>query len=105
MAQHDRNQNRTSPTQAEINEGQRNINGGLCYVDWHVIYTIDALFKALKDAGVLNDAQLNEALVVRNRAFYTSIRVAEIDPPGCGQNFPKEGGGEEEENPPAARAA
>jgi hypothetical protein len=103
MAQHDRNQNRTSPsqpTQPEINEGQKNINGGLCYVDWHVIYTIDKLMKALIDHKVLTDEQLSEAFALRNRAYYTSTRVAEIDPPGCGQNFPKE-----EEKPPAAKAA
>ena len=101
MAQHDKEQNKINTEQKEFNEGQRKINGALCYVDWHVIYSIHALLKALEDAGVLTKAQLKKARKELELAHYTSERVAEIDPPGCGTNFPKK----EEEDPPVSRAA
>lgn len=70
-------------TQQEINEGQKKINGALCQVDWDVIYSIKALLKALKDAGVLNDAQLSKAKKEIDEAHDKSKKVASIDPPGC----------------------
>jgi hypothetical protein len=73
--------------QKKINDGQRDINGALCYVDWHVIKCISALMKALEDAGVLTDAQLDKARKELKLAYYTSERVADINPPGCGSNF------------------
>ena len=74
---------KSSNDQQKINAGQRKINGALCYVDWHVIYSIKALVEALEDAGVLTDAQLSKAKKELDRAHYTSERVAAIDPPGC----------------------
>lgn len=102
MAQRDNDQDGINAQQQQkINEGQREINGALCYVDWHVIYSIHALIKALEDGGILTDAQLSKAKKELELAHYTSERVAEIDPPGCGTNFKKK----EEENPPVSRAA
>lgn len=89
--------------QKRINEGQRDINGALCYVDWHAIKAIKTLTKALQNAGVLTETQLHEVKKELKRAYYASERVAEIDPPGCGQNFQKEGDGEED--PSVVRAA
>ena len=82
-------QDKISSKQQKINEGQRDINGALCYVDWHVIKGLKALCKALEDAGVLTHAQLEEVNKEVKLAYYTSERVADIDPPGCGQNFLK----------------
>jgi hypothetical protein len=87
MAQRDKAQEKISEKQQKINEGQRNINGALCYVDWHALYAIHALFKALEDAGVLTEAQLSKAKKEYELAHYASKRVASIDPPGCGSNF------------------
>ncbi len=70
-------------TQQQINEGQKKINGALCQVDWDVIYSVKVLLKALKDAGVLTDAQLSKAKKAIDEAYYKSARVASIDPPGC----------------------
>ena len=87
MAQRDKDHDKISEHQKKINEGQREINGALCYVDWHILYAIHAVFKALEDAGVLTDAQLSAAKKEYDLAHYTSKRVASIDPPGCGGNF------------------
>ena len=78
---------RKSEEQQKFNDGQKKINGALCYVDWHVIYSIKALVKALEDAGVLTDAQLSKAKKELDLAHYTSERVASIDPPGCDPNL------------------
>jgi len=69
--------------QNKINKGQRKINGALCYVDWHVIYSIKELIKALEDGGVLTEAKLKKAKKEAHLAHYKSERVAAIDPPGC----------------------
>ncbi len=89
--------------QKKINEGQRDINGALCYVDWHSIKAMKALTKALQQAGVLTETQMHEVKKELKRAYYASERVAEIDPPGCGTNFKKEE--DEEEDPAVVRAA
>ena len=83
-------QKKINEAQQKINEGQRDINGALCYVDWHEIKALKALVVALQKAGVLTDAQLSEVKKELKRAYYTSERVASIDPPGCGGNFEKE---------------
>lgn len=69
--------------QQEFNDGQRKINGALCAVDWDVIYSVKFLLKALKDAGVLTDAQLSRAKKEIDEAQSRSATVAAIDPPGC----------------------
>jgi hypothetical protein len=76
-------------SQHGINDGQRNINGALCYVDWHVIEAFKALRDALAYSNVLSQQALDQINKPFNKAYYTSERVAEIIPPGCGSNFPK----------------
>lgn len=95
-------QDKISAKQKKINDGQRDINGALCYVDWHVIKAVKALVKALEDGNVLTEAQLQETKKELRRAYYTSERVAEIDPPGCGQDFERE---EDDEDPSVSKAA
>jgi hypothetical protein len=56
----------------------------------------------LLNANVLTEKQLEEVKKELKRAYYTSEKVASIDPPGCGGNFPKE---EDEEDPAVVRAA
>lgn len=80
-------QDKIGSKQKKINEGQTKINGALCFVDWHVIYSIKALVKALEDADVLTDAQLSEVKKALDQAYYTSEKVASIDPPGCDPNL------------------
>jgi|GEM_PF-2880646 len=76
-------------SQHAINDGQRNINGALCYVDWHVIEAFEALRDALANNNVLSQQDLELINEPFDKAYYTSERVAEIDPPGCGSNFAK----------------
>ena len=80
-------QDKIGSKQKKFNEGQTKINGALCFVDWHVIYAIKALVKALEDADVLTDAQLSKVKKELDRAHYTSEKVAAIDPPGCDPNL------------------
>lgn len=72
-------------TQEEINVGQREINGALCYVDWNVIETLEALIKALTNRKVLSREDLEEIYKPFKKAYYMSPKVAGIDPPGCDQ--------------------
>jgi hypothetical protein len=77
-----------SSKQKKINKGQRDINGALCYVDWHVI---ESLYKLVDGLAVqLPQLDLSEVRDKLHKAYYASKKVAEIDPPGCGNNFPKE---------------
>lgn len=76
-------QKKVNEAQQKINEGQKKINGALCQVDWDVVYSVKALLKALKDAGVLTDAQLSKAKKKIDEAHDKSAKVASIDPPGC----------------------
>lgn len=76
-------QKKKSYTQKQINKGQKKINGALCQVDWDIIYSVKALIKALKDRGVLTDAQLSRATKFIDEAKGRSATVAAIDPPGC----------------------
>ena len=82
---------KTKVTQDEINSGQKQINGQLCLVDWDVIYSIQALLSALKDKGVLTDAELSRAAEKINKAHDRSENVASIDPPGCEPPLPRPG--------------
>jgi len=61
--------------QNKINKGQRKINGALCYVDWHVIYSIKELIKALEDGGVLTEAKLKKA---KRKLTWRTTRAREL---------------------------
>ena len=75
--------------QQAINEGQRDINGALCYVDWQIIEAFEALRNALANSNVLSPQDLALINAAFDEAYYTSGKVAEIIPPGCGTDFPK----------------
>ncbi len=92
-------QNKISKKQKKINRGQRDINGALCYVDWHVIKALKALTDELgKKLPQLDLAEVRKEL---HKAYYASEKVADIDPPGCGNNFPKEPDLPADQNKPA----
>lgn len=74
-------------TQDEINDGQRQINGALCYVDWYVIEAFEALLKALAKRQVLSRKELEEINGIFQKAYDVSPKVAEIVPPGCARKF------------------
>jgi len=74
-------------TQEEINDGQRKINGALCYVDWHIIKTLKALTDALNRNSVLPPEDIQKIHEALTELYSTSKRVAEIKPPGCNPNF------------------
>lgn len=80
-----KDQDKISSKQKKINKGQRDINGALCYVDWHLIEALYALTKELSQK--LPQLDLSEVRNKLHKAYYTSKRVADIDPPGCGNNF------------------
>ena len=73
--------------QEEINEGQRKINGALCYVDWHVIKAIKTLTDVLVKNGVLRPQDVQELNQALTELYATSNGVAGIEPPGCNPNF------------------
>jgi len=74
-----------SPKQKRINKGQRDINGALCYVDWHVIKALYVLLEGL--APQLPQFDLSDVRKELKKAYYASEKVADIDPPGCGTDF------------------
>ena len=73
--------------QQEINDGQRKINGALCYVDWYVIEALEELIKALENNGSGLRINLDEAKKAIKVAYDTSPKVAGIEPPGCDRKF------------------
>lgn len=85
--------------QKKINEGQRDINGALCYVDWHVIKALKELTDELQRK--LPQLDLDEVRKEIDKAYYTSKRVADIDPPGCGTDFEVEPDKSSETNKPS----
>ena len=78
----------TSSKQKKINKGQRDINGALCYVDWHVIKALKALTDELTKK--LPQLDLSDVRKELHKAYYASGKVADIDPPGCGDDFEQE---------------
>lgn len=75
-----------SSEQRDINKGQQDINGALCYVDWHVIKALHELVEGLAvQLPQLDLSTIREKLRI---AYYTSKKVADIDPPGCGTTYP-----------------
>jgi hypothetical protein len=78
-------QDKISSKQKAINKGQREINGALCYVDWHVIKALYNLVNVM--AEKLPQLDLTQVRKELRKAYYASERVADIDPPGCGDDF------------------
>jgi hypothetical protein len=78
-------QDKISSKQKKINKGQRDINGALCYVDWHLIHAVKTLVDEL--AKAMPQLDLTYIRDEIKKAYYTSDRVADIDPPGCGDEF------------------
>ena len=78
-------QDKISSKQKAINKGQRDINGALCYVDWHAIKALKLLADEL--AKKVPNLDLTEVRKEIGKAYYTSEKVADIDPPGCGGKF------------------
>src|SRR5438309_229697 len=81
----------TMPTQEEINDGQKKINGQLCRVDWRLIEALKLISGVLKQVAAakaadgtklvdLDPAALNRLI---DEAGRISAVVADIIPPGC----------------------
>ena len=79
------------PTQEEINDGQKKINGQLCRVNWRLIQALKQVSRALEQVAAakaadgtqvvsLDPAALNGLI---NDAEKISAVVADIIPPGC----------------------
>lgn len=73
------------PTQEEINEGQMDINGQLCRVDWRLIRALREVETAFQGLGA-NTRQLSAVI---SEAESISEKVADIVPPGCRPRDPK----------------
>ncbi len=70
------------PTQEEINDGQKRINGELCRVDWRVINVLQEMRTVLAQLGgpSLDLSAIDAAIL---EADLISEKVAMVDPPGC----------------------
>lgn len=68
----------TANVQKSLN-GQKNINGMLCQVDWMLIEALKRVATALEQRGD-NVAALKELLTHTDQL---SAKVANEDPPGC----------------------
>ena len=71
--------------QALSNEGQKKINGQLCYVDQVIIDTIKLLKLAIANSPQFSSNRINFDEVDKKlqHAYDSSIRVASVKPPGC----------------------
>ena len=70
-------------TQTQINDGQKQINGALCIVDWKIIEALKTLTDALAATPGVNRVNLDQVNAALADAFRSSAAVAEIVPPGC----------------------
>ena len=74
--------------QKGINNGQKQINGQLCRVDWMLVEILRLLrvevAKLPTSAVKLEFDKIDKMLT---KAYYTSAGVAEIIPPGCEPQF------------------
>jgi len=79
------------PTQEEINDGQKKINGQLCRVDWKLIEALKLISGFLEQVAAAKAADGTKLVdldaVALNRlindAGGISAVVADIIPPGC----------------------
>lgn len=74
--------------QKSINDGQRQINGQLCRVDWMLVEILKLLRVevAKLPAGAVK-LEFDKIDKMLTKAYYTSAAVAEIIPPGCEPRF------------------
>ena len=70
-------------TQAEINEGQRKINGSLCEVDQKLVKALKALRDVIAGTPGLSRIDLQAVDEAISAAYDESDKVADIIPPGC----------------------
>ena len=70
-------------TQQEINDGQRNINGELCRVDWRIIEALRAVKAVLAACPGCAGVSLTALDSAIKAADSVSDKVADIKPPGC----------------------
>lgn len=71
------------PTQEEINDGQKEINGKLCQVDWRIIVALRAIRTALNRCAGCPESELAMLDQAIAKIDSMSVTVAKVDPPGC----------------------
>jgi hypothetical protein len=70
-------------TQEAINEGQKKINGQLCYVDRTIVETIKLLRLAIANSPVFGKIDFDKVDRSLMHAYESSAAVASVKPPGC----------------------
>lgn len=81
------NQQTINAEQQRADEGQRQINGQLCRVDWMLIETLRLLRVELAHVPGIPRLDFERIDAMLKRAYYTMAAVAEIKPPGCEPQF------------------
>lgn len=78
--------------QSQFNDGQRLINGQLCYVVMTLVETLRLIrLKMAKfEPGAEQDFEEIDRLL--KRAYYACGQVSSIKPPGCDPEYPPEAG-------------
>jgi hypothetical protein len=71
------------PTQEEINDGQKKINGKLCQVDWRLLAAIREVRDVLNRHAGIAEAELLMLDQAIQAADVLGAQVAKVDPPGC----------------------
>lgn len=71
------------PTQEEINDGQQQINGELCRVDWRLTEALREVLAVLTASPGCAGVNLSPLSTAIDNAKAISAKVAEIKPPGC----------------------
>lgn len=81
--------------QDAINYGQRRINYELCEVDARVIETLKMIVETLKTVKSLppltrdlQNVDISQMETAISKAHETSVKVADIKPPGCEGPYP-----------------
>lgn len=74
-------------TQEAINDGQKQINGQLCYVDRTIVETIKLLRLAIASSPVLGKIDFEKVDRSLMHAYESSAAVASVKPPGCEPSF------------------
>ena len=74
------------PTQEQINNGQKKVNGKLCQVDWRLLVALREVRKVLNRQAGLSEPDLAMLDRAIKEADDFSAIVAKVDPPGCEPN-------------------